>query len=243
MEDFSPYSSTRIHVEDIIPRGRNRISRAFTGIGRWVLVAISSTRFPRNFLRSITTTKLLGENQKVSIVNIVVHTFKWGGWMSRIREIITHYGQQDTVTCCQRDMRCVHALIRDTVSLWLRLARLESYGLWRCYCPVFPVVFRRVYLVCDLKDDLWLGRILSTFLKHCLPTFERTAWYMPTMLVYWHRFHLVLCSCSVGINGIDDNRMRCILFTMKGPKAMITLTKKKFAAKWIPTLRKVWPSF
>ena len=53
--------------------------------------------------------------------------------MSRIREIITHYGQQDTVTCCQRDMRCVHALIRDTVSLWLRLARLESYGLWRCY--------------------------------------------------------------------------------------------------------------
>ena len=108
---------------------------------------------------------------------------------------------------------------------------------------VFPVVFRRVYLVCDLKDDLWLGRILSTFLKHCLPTFERTAWYMPTMLVYWHRFHLVLCSCSVGINGIDDNRMRCILFTMKGPKAMITLTKKKFAAKWIPTLRKVWPSF
>ena len=130
-----------------------------------------------------------------------------------------------------------------SVTLWLRLARLESYGLWRCYCPVFPVVFRRVYLVCDLKDDLWLGRILSTFLKHCLPTFERTAWYMPTMLVYWHRFHLVLYSCSVGINGIDDNRMRCILFTMKGPKAMITFKKKKFAAKWIPTLRKVWPSF
>ena len=38
--------------------------------------------------------------------------------MSRIREIVTHYGQQDAVTCCQRDVCCVRALIgddRDTV--------------------------------------------------------------------------------------------------------------------------------
>ena len=33
--------------------------------------------------------------------------------MSRIREIVTHYGQQDAVTCCQRDVCCVRALIRD----------------------------------------------------------------------------------------------------------------------------------
>ena len=33
--------------------------------------------------------------------------------MSRIREIVTHYGQQDAVTCCQQDVCCVRALIRD----------------------------------------------------------------------------------------------------------------------------------
>ena len=27
--------------------------------------------------------------------------------------IVTHYGQQDAVTCCQRDVCCVRALIRD----------------------------------------------------------------------------------------------------------------------------------
>lgn len=48
--------------------------------------------------------------------------------MSRIREIVTHYGQQDTVTCCQRDMRCVHALIRDTL---VAIGSIGSIGkLW-----------------------------------------------------------------------------------------------------------------
>ena len=145
---------------------------------------------------------------------------------------VTHQGNNNALwPAGHRDMLPAgHALCSRSYP-WhcIALVAIGSIGkLWSLALLLssFPVVFRRVYLVCDLKDDLWLGRILSTFLEHCLPTFERTAWYMPTMLVYWHRFHLVLCSCSVGINGIDDNRMRCILFTMKGPKAMITLTKK-----------------
>ena len=49
--------------------------------------------------------------------------------MSRIREIVTHYGQQDTVTCCQRDMRCVHALIRDTLVAIGSIGKLWSLAL------------------------------------------------------------------------------------------------------------------
>lgn len=140
-------------------------------------------------------------------------------------------------------MCCVYVFICDIVLFWLWLVWLESYGFWCCYCLVFLVVFCRVYLVCDLKDDFWFGCILSIFLKYCLLIFEWIAWYMLIMLVYWYWFYLVFCLCLVGINGIDDNRMCCIFFIMKGLKVMIILIKKKFVVKWILIFRKVWLSF
>ena len=75
--------------------------------------------------------------------------------MSRIREIVTHYGQQDAVTCCQRDSGT------SAVFALLSVTTVTLYDLYRAGCDwldwkamVFGAVivqFSREFL----KDYIW----------------------------------------------------------------------------------------